>query len=107
MANIEKAFRNFVRANFKARMARNENGEFVTQVKGKTAKTVIQNFDTVMANLSERCKLVSENNKQAVFQFQASKKEGGVRATITVAHVGNNDVLTVVAANEDSAVWTH
>lgn len=95
--NVEKSVRQFLRANFKARIARDESGAFVTSVKGKTSKVEIKNFNTVVANMSESCKLVSESAKAVVFQYQAPKKEGGAKATITVAHVGAHDYVTMVS----------
>lgn len=51
---IEKMVRQFVRANFSARI-KTADGEFQSEVKGKIAKVVIQNPGTVMAALEELC----------------------------------------------------
>jgi hypothetical protein len=94
--NVEKSFRQFLRSHFKARIARNDDGAFVTSVKGKTAKAEIKNFNTVVENLTEVGKLVSESAKATVFNYTAPKAEGGQKMQITVAHVGAHDYVTAV-----------
>jgi len=95
--SFERAFRIWLRATFKARIVHDEQG-FVMKTKGKTTKVEIQNARTVMTNLlsSRACKLLKESAKASVFRYTLPKKEGGGDMTITLSHVGNHDLLTVV-----------
>jgi len=90
----EIAFRKFLRATFRARFARDENKVPLTSLKGKTAKAEIKNANTVMAELSEQCRLVKETAKGAVFAFG----KGNKKAQISFTQVGDTHVLTMIAA---------
>lgn len=94
IANAERSFRQFLRATFKARMSHDEDGHFITTVKGKTAKAQIQNPNTVLAVLYDKAKVVKETNKAVTFAYQEGKK--GPQAEITVS-LTEDHMLTMVS----------
>ena len=89
----EKAFRQFLRANFRARFVRDENKDALTSLKGKIGKAQIQNFDTVMEALVEGGKMLKETATGATFAFGKGKD----KAEITLAVIGGVNVLTMKA----------
>lgn len=93
--NAERSFRQFLRATFKARMAHDDEGHFVTVIKGKTAKTQIQNVDTVLASLYEQAKPVKETSRAVTFAYKQGKGKNGQEAEITVSLADR--VLTMVS----------
>lgn len=90
----ERAFRQFLRATFKARLRLDSEGHGIGSMRGNTAKAELSNARTVMEALHNECKVVKETAKSATFAYQSGKK--GPRATITLAHVGDRDILTMV-----------
>lgn len=90
----EKAFRQFLRANFRARFVRDENKDALTSLKGKTGKAQIQNFDTVMNALYESAKVLKETANGATFAFGKGKE----KSEITLAVVGGVNMLTMKAS---------
>lgn len=89
---IEKSFRKFLRATFKARFV-TADGEFITTIKGKTAKAEIQNPATVLEHLGAAAKLVADTGKAMTFLYQENKK--APKAKITVATVAGHHYLTM------------
>ncbi len=83
ISQIERDFRQFLRANFRARFALTD-GAAHTSVKGKTARAAIKNVNTVLAELSENAKLVKETAHTHTFAF----KSGKVKAEITLTDGG-------------------
>lgn len=92
---LERSFRAFLRAQFHARMARDDDRNYLTTIKGNTSKAEIRNPDTVMTWLRKKCKLVNETRNAATFLYKAPKSAGGMTATVTLKHVGNHDIVTV------------
>jgi C4-type Zn-finger protein len=90
----EKAFRQFLRSTFKARMACDESGNNITSLKGKTAKAQIRNVDTVLENLRAKAKVLKETNRSVTFAYQQGKK--GPSAEITVS-LADDRTLTMVS----------
>ena len=90
----EKAFRQFLRATFKARMACDEEGKNVTSIKGRTAKAQIRNVHTVLENLRAQAKVVKETNRSVTFSYQQGKK--GPVAEITMS-LADDHMLTMVS----------
>jgi hypothetical protein len=88
ITKIERDFRQFLRANFRARLALHD-GAANTPVRGKTARAEIKNVNTVLAELAENAKLVRETAHTHTFDY----KSGKVRAEITLTDSGN---LTMV-----------
>lgn len=89
---IEKSFRKFLRATFKARFV-TDHGEFVTTVKGKVAKAEIQNPTTVLEHLGAAAKLVADTGKAMTFLYQENKK--APKTEITVTTVGGHHFVTM------------
>lgn len=93
-ASIEKAFRQFVRTKFKARVQR-QDGEYQTTVKGKTGKVFVTNPTQVYGVLTELCgNPVNETKNGHTFKFGG--KKGEPTAMVTLAHIGDHDVLTMI-----------
>lgn len=93
---LERTFKKFLRAQFHARIARDEDHMHLATVKGTKAQAEVRNPATVLTWLHKRCTLVSETRNSHTFVFQAPKREGGMTATVTLKHSGNHDVLTMV-----------
>jgi len=93
ISNIERGFRHFLRQQFRARLARDENGNNVTSVKGKTSRAEISNGATVLEALHEKCKVVKESARAVTFAYQSGKK--GPKSLITLTHTNGHDVLTL------------
>jgi Leu/Phe-tRNA-protein transferase len=92
--NVEKSFRKFLRASFKARFV-TVDGAFNTVCKGKVSKAEIQNPATVIENLEAAAKLLKDSGKAMTFLYQADKKSP--KAEITVSTVGEHHFLTMKA----------
>ena len=91
----ERTFRAFVRAQFHARLARDDDKQYLTTIRGNVAKTEVRNPDTVLAWMHKKCKLVNESRSGATFLYQAPKREGGMTATVALKHIGDRDVFTM------------
>ena len=91
--SIEKSFRKFLRATFKARFVTVE-GQYNTTCKGKVSKAEIQNPATVIEHLEAAAKLVKESGNAMTFLYQENKK--APKAEITVS-VGEHNWLTMKA----------
>lgn len=92
--SVEQSFRDFVRAQFKAKLIKNDDGEFAV-ARGHSVKAEIANPDVVLEALSERCKVLRRTKRGVVFAYKTSKAEGGVKAEINVSRVMGHDYLTM------------
>ena len=89
--NIEKQVRQFVRAQFAARVVR-QNGEFQSTVQKNSAKVLIKNPNRVMQVLSDRLGKPAVNGHTAVFKIAK-------RGTVALTTRGETSVLTLVNAH--------
>lgn len=92
-SNTEKqvAFRNFLKAAFGARISVTEEGLVISRVKGRKARAEITNAPTVLRKLNAQATLINETPTRRLFKFGKGKQQ----ATISLAHVGGADVLTM------------
>lgn len=93
---MERHFNAFLREKFHARLARDEDRVHLTSIRGNTSRAEVRNPATVLAWMKKQCKLVSETRNAATFTYQAPKKEGGLKAVVTLKHVGDHDIVTMV-----------
>lgn len=92
--SIEKMVRQFVRANFAARV-KTQDGEYQSEVKGKVGKVVIQNPATVMEALEELCGAGKESGNVTTYLAKKGEFKGH---TITVKLDDEGSLLTVPMA---------
>ena len=99
MANtIEKLVRQFVRANFAARV-KTQDGEYQSEVKGKLGKVVVQNPATVMEALEELCGAGKESGNVTTYLAKKGEFKGH---TITLKLDDDGSLLTLPMAMIDT-----
>lgn len=86
-ANIERTVRQFIRAQFSARLRHNEDKTFDFTMTGNKARCGITNPRTVAASLEEQAKSFAEKGNTTVFTMP--KSLGGGTITLKVGEVSS------------------
>jgi len=94
---IERSIRQFVRAQFSARLRHNEDNSFDFEMTGKKAVVGITNPRTVAAQLEEQSKSFTEKGNSTIYTMPKSLGGG----TITLK-LGDEPSVTLVGVEIDT-----